>query len=268
MTTRFNSVGECIYCGVTQGLSDEHIIPLALGGTVVLPAASCTQCAAITSAIERKVLRGFMYKARVVSNFPSRRKNERPRTLQTKLLNQKGVVLTESLPVNESAALLPLPILTRASFICGDPPTRGVKITGIETIHFGKNVEAVIRDQNATSMEVTEDIQAAAFVQLLAKIAYGYHVATQGLFPRNETPLLRLIRGNADDGSSWVGSDSYTLQIESKNTMHALGGYFIRNAEGKQCDVIRVKLFASIGVTGYEIVTRVHDWERYAEIQA
>ena len=40
-TYRFKPVGECIYCGARAGLSDEHIVPYALGGTFFLPLASC-----------------------------------------------------------------------------------------------------------------------------------------------------------------------------------------------------------------------------------
>src|SRR5665213_1960681 len=77
----FPPVGACIYCGATEGLTKEHIIPLGLGGQFVLPAASCPACSKITSDFERKVLRGFMLDGRIVDNFPTRRPKERPATL-------------------------------------------------------------------------------------------------------------------------------------------------------------------------------------------
>ena len=42
-------VGRCIYCGSTDTLTDEHIIPLALNGTGLLPKSSCVACAKITN---------------------------------------------------------------------------------------------------------------------------------------------------------------------------------------------------------------------------
>ena len=42
-TLRAASVGSCIYCGATDQLTDEHIIPLALGGRFVLPDSSCAK---------------------------------------------------------------------------------------------------------------------------------------------------------------------------------------------------------------------------------
>jgi hypothetical protein len=264
---RYEPISECIYCGATDELTDEHIIPLALMGTLLLPDASCKACAALTSAIERKVLRGFMYKARVVGDFPSRRKKLRPKTLATRLIAHDNRVVEKQLPLDEAAALLTLPMLSRASVLSNQMPAHGVKIVGLETVPFGKNIEALVRDQNALGIEIPTQLQATAFVQLLAKIAYGYLVATQGLFPRDQTPLLRLIRGEADDGSSWVGSGEYRLKIEANGQTHAMGGYFVRNAEMVESVIVRIKLFSNFGTTGYEVATRMPGWQQYAAMQ-
>ena len=59
----YPAVGRCIYCGATEPplgarrFTDEHIIPLALGGNLILQEASCTDCAAIINReIETPVL--------------------------------------------------------------------------------------------------------------------------------------------------------------------------------------------------------------------
>jgi hypothetical protein len=52
------TAASCIYCGTqadqteAKELSDEHIIPYALGGNLVLPKASCDRCAKETHAFE------------------------------------------------------------------------------------------------------------------------------------------------------------------------------------------------------------------------
>jgi hypothetical protein len=51
------------------------------GGRLVLPDSSCPACAAITSAFERKLLRGFMWDARTSGGYPTRRPKERPKSL-------------------------------------------------------------------------------------------------------------------------------------------------------------------------------------------
>lgn len=75
-TVRAPEVGTCIYCGAKEHLTDEHIVPLALGGAFVLPDASCQTCASITSKFERKVLRGFMFDARTAGRYPTRHKKK------------------------------------------------------------------------------------------------------------------------------------------------------------------------------------------------
>lgn len=62
MSPRYAPVGRCIYCGGTsyseahpgRRLGDEHIIPLQLRGTLVLPEASCKACEVITSRLLKK----------------------------------------------------------------------------------------------------------------------------------------------------------------------------------------------------------------------
>jgi hypothetical protein len=76
--TRIPSRGACIYCGASGvRLTDEHVIPLALGGFHVLEGASCDDCARITTRFERDVAREMWGDARTSYNAPTRRKKER-----------------------------------------------------------------------------------------------------------------------------------------------------------------------------------------------
>src|SRR6266478_5809071 len=96
-TTRAPSAGLCIYCGRTEELTDEHVVPFALGGNLILPDASCSECNKITSAFEQRVLRGFMQHARVAGHFPTRRPKERPTTIPIEI-KQDGQFKTVRLP--------------------------------------------------------------------------------------------------------------------------------------------------------------------------
>ena len=74
----FPSRGACIYCGARGvKLTDEHVIPLSLGGFHILEGASCKECADITTKFERDVAREMWGDARNSYNAPSRRKKER-----------------------------------------------------------------------------------------------------------------------------------------------------------------------------------------------
>lgn len=78
-STHVPSRGFCIYCGVSSNrLTDEHIVPLSLGGSHVLRGASCKQCANVTKKFEQEVARGLWGDARISYDAPSRRKKERP----------------------------------------------------------------------------------------------------------------------------------------------------------------------------------------------
>lgn len=72
-------VGRCIYCGTKEGdLTDEHIVPFALGGNMILPKASCIPCQRIINQeIETptlNVLSGSYGPLRLGLNLPTRNK--------------------------------------------------------------------------------------------------------------------------------------------------------------------------------------------------
>jgi hypothetical protein len=258
---RTQPVGACIYCGGREKLSEEHVIPFALGGNFVLPYATCGRCAKITSAFERKVLRGFMLDARTVAPFPTRRHKERPksRALEAK----RGITFERiELPVSDFPAFLHLPLLAPASFLAGLPPKTGVEIRGVETIHFGKHPKTATADLGTESIRQTlHDWDVSAYARMLAKIGYGFVVAERGLLPLDEVTVLPLILGKADDASTWLGSADFRLSVEDKSPTHAVG-VVARSAQGSHAEdvlVAQVKLFASSGATGYEVVV----WHRH-----
>jgi HNH endonuclease len=73
---KFPPVGRCIYCGSTDQLSNEHIIPYALGGYhSVLPESSCEACRRETGSFEAKCTKDnarMFYALRVALGINSR----------------------------------------------------------------------------------------------------------------------------------------------------------------------------------------------------
>ena len=82
---RYPAVNRCIYCGTDRALSDEHIIPLGLGGRWVLPKASCPVCAEKTSAFERTCQRTMFGLLRMYYDLPTRRPKRRPKKIPLKV---------------------------------------------------------------------------------------------------------------------------------------------------------------------------------------
>lgn len=91
------------------------------------------------------------------------------------------------------------------------------------------------------------------------RIGYSFAVANQGPYPLNQVPVLPLILGTADDGSTWVGSTEYHLAVEEESPQHGIGLILATvTVDGSTEEILiaRVKLFASAGATGYEAVVR------------
>lgn len=64
-------IGRCVYCGSTESLTDEHIVPHGLKGPWQLLKGSCQACNQITSAFEKRVLREQFILPRAVLGLPT-----------------------------------------------------------------------------------------------------------------------------------------------------------------------------------------------------
>lgn len=256
-----------MYCGSKEELTDEHIIPYGLWGNVILPKSSCKTCATITSEIERRVLRGFMYEGRVIGNSPSRRKKKRPKTITKSIIEPDEQVSIKTVPIDEAFSLITVPVLEPAGLLSGRSPSEGLRVCAIEQICFGKLPHEFLRSNGAVGIKGKDTIDVNAFARMIAKIAYGIVVAEHGLFPRTETPLLPMILEGCSDASNWIGSRVYQLEVEDKKPMHALATYGIQNDRGTDGLAAKVKLFAGSGCTGYEAAVRVPEWQRYAALR-
>lgn len=254
-TVRAAPVGSCIYCGATDQLSDEHVVPYALGGRFVLPESSCPRCSTITSGFERRVLRGFMLDARTAGNYPTRRPKDRPKSLFLKVGNNEQLQQIGLLP-SEHPGILQLPLLEPPGILTGRPETTGVSICGSEMIYFGKNPFEAARDLGVKTLEGSVDWDVTSFARMVAKIGYSFAVANAGPLTRSNVPILPLILGTVDNASFWLGSAQFKLRVEEQAPTHALGYTLIPDPHDKtkRLLVVLVKLFVPSGATGYLVV--------------
>lgn len=260
----FDPVGECIYCGAVEDLSDEHIIPYALGGNLVLPRSSCPRCSAMTSAFEGRVLRGFMHDARLAGGLPSRRKKAQPESIKVHLIGEEGVTSSHDVPKSEGPGFLILPKFAPPAAVERTPPTRGITIQGVDLLQFGDgDPKGLVQRAGATGIQARSQPEVEEFAQMLAKIAYSYVVAITGLFPRDETPLLDLMARRPESAGHWVGSREYRLAVEDELPLHALGLVPVECSGNQPGWLAWVKLFANTGAGGYEVAVRVPGWQGY-----
>ncbi len=259
-------VGECIYCGCKAGLSEEHVVPFGLGGDYVLPLASCVNCAAKTSREELKVMRGFMGDARLVAKLPTRRKKLRATVKSHEFYDQEMTRKMVLLGIPESIAFLHLPTLAEGSYMSSQPPSKGAKLIGLETVKFGGDMVACMQANQATQFQEQVKIDVHAFTRMLAKIAYGYAVGELGLFPREESPALALAMGLVDNPSNWISSRNLQIPASSAAGLHAMMMLEYRRDDGLVANTVRVALFRNSGASNYEVVVRARDWLDYERI--
>lgn len=68
-------IGKCVYCGSTEQLSDERVIPEGLGGRDLLRAASCEPCRVETGKFEQHVLRNMLWAMRIRMKVRGKRRH-------------------------------------------------------------------------------------------------------------------------------------------------------------------------------------------------
>lgn len=254
---------ECVYCGEKEGLSEEHIIPFGLNGTLVIPSASCKDCAGVTSAFELSVQRGFMYRTRIVTEMSTRRKKKRPKKIRTKLSMAWGSEVEKEILTGENLAVLHLPLFPPPGLMTGRFVLSGGLIQGVDSICVGKAPHSFLMSQGATGFRIDERIDLAAFMRLIAKIAFCYLRAERGPYPREESPVLDLILGKRSDFGNWIGCGTFSPTLLSNNSMHVISIESIENDFGENGVVVRVKLFscADPRIKSYDVITRLPNWK-------
>src|SRR6266581_7022579 len=181
VTHRYPSVGRCIYCGTTtRKLGDEHIIPYALNGGMLLPKASCEDCAKVTHRYEHTVARRIFGHFRIRYKVQSRRPERRPTHITVGTLMPDGSRGTVKVPVDEHPTMLFVYKFDQATILRGLPPEvedfRWVPINISSKKELDDFIAKYHWDRLVTLLPVPVE-----FARMLAKIAYSFVVGEFGL---------------------------------------------------------------------------------------
>lgn len=187
---QYASANVCIYCGSTTNLHDEHIIPLALSGTWILPNASCNICGGISSAFEGTCARLILGPLRMLFDMQSRRKKERPDTLPLKVKHRPEDDWTfVSIKRDQYPFVLLFPHFEMPEELTGQPVV-GRRDAAAKTFWIrgasgpqGMNahLESLARQLHVAAIMPTGDFDVPPFCLMLAKIAHSYAVAELGI---------------------------------------------------------------------------------------
>ncbi len=253
----YQPVWHCIYCGTAPArkgaLGKEHIIPQGLGGTMILPRASCRLCEDITKSFERECLRKMFREVRGHLNIPAkpRRPEERPSEFRIGF-TQKGDEKNRrwlDIPIEAHPFSFSMPGLPVAGILEGREPTHNATIERVHTF-LGPGFHEKMRHIGANTAFTLFPI--GEFFQLLAKIGHAYAVAEIG-YERFSPLLIDLIRGDDDHLGHHIGTE--TKNSRGKTTeLHTLALILARDAKGDELIVVNVRLFSRLNAPTYHVV--------------
>lgn len=264
-TERLSPVGHCIYGPAHSGpLSDEHIIPFALGGYLVLPQSSCKECAAETSRFEAAILRGGFRAFKEAIKLPSRTK-ERPKELPLFCVNGdenlKVMVPVEDYPLTLALPYFIGPYLARLPDTLYNQKEPWVFAAQIKLDVLAKNY--------GIESFGTVSVDSLAFARLLAKIALGLTVSYYG--PSNVIPFVaEMIRQDCKyDYRRYIGSCDDARPPVDGDVTHEFF-HRVAIADGVRLLVCQIRLFASLGAPSYHVIVGQlkDDFDRFREFPA
>lgn len=242
-------IGKCIYCGATDDLSREHIVPLGLNGEWTLSKASCKTCREVTGRFEDDVLRKAFGWARTALGMRTRHPHERPKTLRLGV--GRGGVETEVLvDVHEHPTFMHLPQFTPP----GAGASGGMTVVGPGWIRqitgppIGEALRRVAGESGCDYVMSEVDYAPVAFGRELAKIAYGFAVLGLGHERIREAYVLPAILGDTTNLSKWVGSRTGTPLLPTTG-LHAIR----LEQRGHELHAF-VRLFAQFGAPEYHVI--------------
>ncbi len=229
-------------------LTDEHVVPFALGGKHVLQKASCVQCADITKRFEQDVARDLWGAARAAYNAPTRRKNERQKSF--KLKDPKGFAPDIEVPASEYPAFMVFYVMQIAGILLGDEPTKNrSREWQLVTITDQARIDAFVAKHPERLTGTFKNVP-QSFGRLIAKI--GYCQVLTALEPGDFKPIcLPYIIGKKSNISFVVGS-------KQPNDPPQGGGYFLRTVQVSTMDrmilLAEVRLIADNDTPTYHVV--------------
>lgn len=249
----------CIYCGTTEELSDEHIVPFGLGGRWVLPKSSCGDCAKKTGAFEGTCQRTMFSSLRMYYNLPTRRRKERPKKLPLKV---KLTPDAEWSFIDGDQDVYPflvlLPFLRMPDELSGYTTSgeRGaaVRRLWVRGASFRDGImphlDALAAELNVSAIEPTATVTAPEFFRMLAKIAHAFAVAELGR--GSFSPFLMPMICNADTSNSvqYIGG----LQFGERATtgLHELS-FGSHTCARPNIVAVRIWLLASLETPTYYV---------------
>jgi hypothetical protein len=241
----FASFGECIYCGSTEELTDEHIVPLSLDGKAVIKDGSCTSCAAITSYLDGYLARHTFYHMRVHRNMHTRRKHPNQLPLSFSFDNER---YEKSIPVEDHPYFVHLPIWGKPTLFTSNPPsTEFGPVTAQMFWYIPDTIRKTLNLADGQEVELFPEVDTVnvhTFARAIAKIAYCHAVLDFHLKGFRPLALPDIILGRYPHPAIYIGSKAIAKPPDRKGPMHRITRLQLHDYP---YSVISVQLFSHSG---------------------
>lgn len=262
----YQSPGKCIYCGEDKKrLTDEHIVPLSLNGTMIFRDASCECCNSITKKFEEVVAHDLMGTFRVRYGIRTRHPKKRPKTFPLNVKNADGTTTRKEVPVSEYPAVAMLFRLDKCNYLLGRPPFDPrfdwIPVPYMDHDHLKDALRNHAWDGvTAKRMAINE------FARMLAKIGHSFAVAEVGLAAFR--PLATdIIRGRASNYGYLVGGSMDLLPAVKDAGDHELALGVRQKSGALNYDVVvSIRLFQQMGSPSYHVVVGRAETEQQVAI--
>jgi hypothetical protein len=250
-------INQCIYCGSTKELTDEHTIPYALWGKWVLRRASCKRCAVLTSQVELSVARMMLNDFRQSLKAPSRKARKKKKwNGRVQLRNDEGKTVEAPIWAAFQYGLFPLfNYLPRGIF--NDEKTADHEVVGISVLAVSETQHPSLSGYWSKSIPFNSE----HWKRLLAKIAYGEYIRTYDEKFRSEEVSRYILYGEGDS-TRFVGGRSDESKFD--DVYHIT---FCMIWEGGRCPIIAyVRLFPFLKSPSYMVyLGDANDYEKAPE---
>jgi hypothetical protein len=265
-TERLTAVNHCIYCGADGvPLTDEHIVPRGLNGTILLPKSTCKEHQDLTSRIEFALQKkGMFLHPRLLLGMRSYNRKKQPRHIKIEFVASDNRSFKKNVPVQDAASILIMPMFLQARSMIAIPPlpdNNSLEVQAIDSTTIGADMHSFLLRHGAVGIRGRQRIDIGNFLRYLCKIAYGFHVATRGEFSREESPALSLLLAQRQDFGNWVGCVPLEEPARRGVDWHQID--IVDNAMKSEvaCTVVRISLFNFLVPCTYTVVTRCHAYQ-------
>ncbi|WP_223262632.1 HNH endonuclease [Sphingobium sp. SCG-1] len=248
--------GRCLYClnrFDNAELTDEHIIPTAIHGALLIKNGACVTCARSTNKnFENQALNQDLLLPRLLLELKGRGKSGAPQDLR----HLPAVYSGDTTMGNDGVRLLDFPIsLYPKMFHLIQFPPAGV-LSGTDRGDGIANFRLRFFDAGGPrlrSATVKSAHTNGPFAMMIAKIAYCYAVAKVSLDGFDGTAIRDVISEKRKDVYNFVGSTKKPVPLTNRE-IHSL---HLRRQKGYL--IVLVNLFASMAKRGepvhpYEVV--------------